>query len=276
MNARARPQAAPAGPAPTTAWADGENRPRRFDILGIPVLAATTAKAVSLIDGRFDGGARTGVAFLNAHGSNLAARDPAFAEALRAMLVLNDGVGVDIAARVLAGSRFPENLNGTDFVPAFLRGTRQAHRIFLLGGRPGVAERARDALAAANPRHAFVGVRHGYFAPSEADAVAAEIRASGATLLLVALGNPAQEVWIGRNLEATGARLAFGVGALFDFLAGEVSRAPAAIRRARLEWAWRLALEPKRLFRRYVLGNPLFLMRVARAKLFGRPGKRSV
>jgi exopolysaccharide biosynthesis WecB/TagA/CpsF family protein len=275
MNARARPQAAPPGPAPTAAWADGENRPRRFDILGITVLAATTAEATRLIDGTFDGGARTGVAFLNAHGSNLAARDPAFAEALRGMLILNDGVGVGIAARVLAGDRFPENLNGTDFVPAFLRQTRQVHRIFLLGGRPGVAERARDALAAANPRHVFVGARHGYFAPSEADAVAAEIRASRATLLLVALGNPAQEVWIGRNLEATGAGLAFGVGALFDFLAGEVSRAPVAIRRARLEWAWRLALEPNRLFRRYVLGNPLFLMRVARAKLLGRSGSSS-
>jgi exopolysaccharide biosynthesis WecB/TagA/CpsF family protein len=155
-----------------------------------------------------------------------------------------------------------------------LRETRQAHRIFLFGGRPGVAERARDVLAAASPRHQFVGVRHGYFAPSEADAVAAEIRAGAATLLLVALGNPAQEFWIARNLEATGARLAFGVGALFDFLAGEVSRAPAAIRKARLEWAWRLALEPKRLFRRYVLGNPLFLMRVARERLLGRAGKR--
>jgi len=95
------------------------------------------------------------------------------------------------------------------------------------------------------------------------------IRASGATLLLVALGNPAQELWIGRHLAATGVQVAFGVGALFDFLAGEVSRAPAFVRRTRLEWAWRLMLEPKRLFRRYVLGNPLFLMRVMRRRLLG-------
>jgi exopolysaccharide biosynthesis WecB/TagA/CpsF family protein len=68
---------------------------------------------------------------------------------------------------------------------------------------------------------------------------------------------------------ATGVGVAFGVGALFDFLAGKVSRAPALVRRVRLEWAWRLILEPKRLFRRYVLGNPLFLLRVVRKRLIG-------
>lgn len=240
-----------------------------LDILGIPVLAATTPEAVRLIDRRCAAGEPFGVAFLNAHGSNLAARDPRFAEALRGMLVLNDGVGVDIAARMLAGRGFPENLNGTDFLPAFLADTARQHRVFLLGGRPGVAERAAAAIAAGHPRHRVVGARHGYFDAAETQAVIEAIRASGATLLLVALGNPAQELWIGRHLAAAGVQVAFGVGALFDFLAGEVSRAPAFVRRTRLEWAWRLMLEPKRLFRRYVLGNPLFLMRVMRRRLLG-------
>lgn len=250
-------------------WPDEQSRPRHFDILGIPVLAATTAEAVKLIDNRRDGGARTAVAFLNAHGSNFAARDPAFAEALKGMLVLNDGIGVDVAARVLAGQRFPENLNGTDFIPAFLRQTRHTHRIFLLGGRPGVAERARKTLSAANPHHLFVGAQHGYFDESETAQIVEAIRASGATLLLVAFGNPRQELWIRDHLAQTGAGLAFGVGALFDFLAGEVSRAPAVMRRTGLEWTWRLMLEPKRLFRRYALGNPLFLLRVARTRVAG-------
>lgn len=261
--------AATAGGAREVARRGKLSQPPRLDILGIPVLAATTSEAVRVIDDRREAGASFGVAFLNAHASNLAAGQPAFAEALRDMLVLNDGTGVDVAARVLAGQRFPENLNGTDFVPAFLRETRDAHRVFLLGGRPGVAERARDVLAAANPRHQFVGAQHGYFDEVETSRIVEEIRGSGTTLLLVAMGNPHQELWIRAHLAGTGAAIAFGVGALFDFVAGQVVRAPTLMRRLGVEWVWRLMLEPKRLFRRYVLGNPLFLLRVARRRLTG-------
>jgi exopolysaccharide biosynthesis WecB/TagA/CpsF family protein len=80
------------------------------------------------------------------------------------------------------------------------------------------------------------------------------------------MGNPKQEFWIADRLSGRHGALAIGVGALFDFLAGEVKRAPEALRRLRLEWAWRLMLEPQRLFRRYVLGNPLFLLRVLAVK----------
>lgn len=255
--------------APGTGSVPEAYAPPYLDILGIPVLAATTLEAVRLIDRRCGADKPLGIAFLNAHGSNLAARDPGFTGVLRQMLVLNDGVGVDVAARILAGRGFPENLNGTDFLPAFLTGTAQEHRLFLLGGRPGVAERAAAVITEGHPRHRVIGTRDGYFDPSETEAVVEEIRASGATLLLVALGNPAQELWIARHLVATGVSVAFGVGALLDFLAGKVSRAPALVRRVRLEWAWRLILEPKRLFRRYVLGNPLFLLRVVRKRLIG-------
>jgi exopolysaccharide biosynthesis WecB/TagA/CpsF family protein len=85
-------------------------------------------------------------------------------------------------------------------------------------------------------------------------------------LLLVAFGNPRQEIWIAERITHEHAHLAIGVGALFDFLAGEVQRAPRWLRAARLEWAYRLMLEPARLWRRYVLGNPAFLLRVLRQK----------
>jgi len=126
-------------------------------------------------------------------------------------------------------------------------------------------EDAAAALAQALPQHEIVGARDGYFVATGSSEIAAHIKASGADLLLVAMGNPAQELWIDRNFEATGARLAIGVGALFDFLAARVPRAPKAVRNLRLEWAFRLALEPNRLWRRYLVGNPLFLARVARA-----------
>ena len=110
----------------------------------------------------------------------------------------------------------------------------------------------------------MVGVHHGYFADTMDTIIAAQIKQSGADLLLVAFGNPTQEIWISRNLPATGCRLAFAVGALFDFASEGVSRAPAWMQARGLEWLFRLMQEPGRLWRRYLVGNWIFLGRVAR------------
>lgn len=240
-----------------------------IDINDIDVADVTSREAIGIIDARVAENASLGVAFLNAHASNVAGRNADFASALKKMLVFNDGIGVDMAAVMLTGRRFADNLNGTDFIPAYLGTSVHRHRVFLLGGRPGVAERAQDRLKTFG-EHDFVGCRDGFFGPDEAEAVAATIRASGATMLLVALGNPIQEIWIARHLEATGVRVAFGIGALFDFMAGEVPRAPAFMRRHGLEWLFRLAIEPRRLFHRYIVGNPAFLLRTWRYKVSRR------
>lgn len=232
--------------------------------MGVPVLAAPGADVVAEIDARLAAGEQLKVTYLNAHASNLAASDKEFLALLQRFTVLNDGFGVDIAARLLNGVAFPENLNGTDFTLRLLRTTSRHFRIFLLGAKPGVAEDAASVIEALLPQHMVVGSRDGYFVAAGVDDVVKEIKASGADLLLVAMGNPAQEFWIDEHLEATGCRMAMAVGALFDFLAARVPRAPLAVRQMRMEWAFRLALEPGRLWRRYLIGNPLFLARVAR------------
>ena len=107
-----------------------------------------------------------------------------------------------------------------------------------------------------------MGCQNGYSRVGDTEKIVARIRASDADVVLVAMGNPLQEKWLADHLEATGCRLGFGVGALFDFLSGEAVRAPLWVRSARLEWFYRLIREPGRLWRRYVLGNPAFLMRV--------------
>jgi exopolysaccharide biosynthesis WecB/TagA/CpsF family protein len=246
----------------------------RWDILGVSVLAGRGDDVGRELDWRLATGERIRLSYLNAHASNVAGRDRDFLAALQAFTVLNDGVGIDIAARMLEGKSFPENLNGTDFTLRYLRTTSRHFRIFLLGAKPGVAEDAASVLEALLPQHIVAGTRDGYFVAAGADEVAAEIKASGADLLLVAMGNPAQEFWIDTHLEATGCRLAMAVGALFDFLAERVPRAPRAIRQMRLEWLFRLALEPRRLWRRYLVGNPLFLARVARELRRRRAGGR--
>jgi exopolysaccharide biosynthesis WecB/TagA/CpsF family protein len=240
--------------------------PSSLDILGVSVYALTAREAVAALDDWTEGN-RVKLAYLNAHGSNLAARDAAFRRALQDFIVLNDGIGVDLAAKWLHGRRFPENLNGTDFTVRYLQDTRKVWRVYLLGAKPGIAAAAAGKLSELAPRHAYVGARDGYFQSSESANVAKAISESGADLVLVALGNPGQELWIAEHLDATGSKLAVGVGALFDFLSGSVPRAPEWVRAMRAEWVYRLALEPRRLARRYLLGNPLFLARTLRRKL---------
>lgn len=204
------------------------------------------------------------VAYVNAHTLNLARRDPSYLELLRsAALVLNDGAGVALAAR-MRGARFPANLNGSDFNPRILElAARRAWPVYFLGARPGVAERAAARMRALIPDLRVAGTRDGYFERAHDDDVAAAVRASGAAVVMVAMGNPLQERWLADNLAATGARLGVGVGAFFDFAAGVVPRAPAWMNRLGIEWLFRLYQEPRRMWRRYLLGNAEFVARAA-------------
>jgi alpha-1,3-mannosyltransferase len=233
-------------------------------ILGVPVDVSTAAHAVERLDRRRAHAAPTSVFFANAHTLNQAATSTRTRAALKRSIVFNDGLGVDLASRLLFGRAFPENLNGTDFVPHYLMHSRHRHRVFLLGGRPGIAARAAERIAHLAPRHEIAGCHHGYFDPNEADALIDTIRRSHADLLLVAMGDPRQQLWLMEHLQETGCRLGIGVGALFDFMAGAVPRAPDWVRAARLEWLYRVSQEPGRLWRRYFVGMPIFLLRVTR------------
>ena len=244
--------------------------PPRRDIAGVPVAAVTRDEALALIDHAFDGGGHLHLAYCNANLVNIAAGDAGLRERLAGFLVLPDGIGVDIASRLLYGAPFPANLNGTDFTPAILANRERPLSVMLLGGRPGIAERAGARLAADHPQHRFAVLGHGYFEPSDEPALLSRLERERPDLLLVAFGNPRQEQWIADRIDARHCTVAAGIGALFDFLAGEVARAPESFRALRLEWVYRLWLEPRRLWRRYVVGNPAFLMRVLRQKLSRR------
>jgi alpha-1,3-mannosyltransferase len=235
---------------------------RRRRILDVSVTVSTRSEAVKELDRRFEQKKSTFIAFANANCLNIAYRDPRVRAALGEAVVLNDGIGIDLASKLLFGAQFPDNLNGTDFTPYYLQHSRHLLRIYLLGGKRGVVERAAKLITETCPWHEVVGYHEGYFPHSEDGLVASTIRVSRADVLLVAMGNPDQELWLRTNFDVTGCRLGFAVGALFDFIAGEVQRAPVWVRTARLEWVYRLAQEPERLWRRYVLGNPIFMLRI--------------
>lgn len=239
------------------------------DILGVHVASVTREEAVAHLLALIAARKFTRVGFLNAHNANVACADPEFRRVLQTFLVLADGVGVDVAAKLLYGKPFPENLNGTDFIPAFLSASPKRLTVGLLGAsRPNV-ERAASALRRLAPLHTVEVISHGFFEPSDESAILEAIRKLRPDVLLVAMGVPRQEFWIARNLEGQHCTLPIAVGALFDFLAGAVPRAPTAIRKLRLEWLFRLIVEPGRLWRRYIVGNPLFMVRVFRQKFLG-------
>jgi exopolysaccharide biosynthesis WecB/TagA/CpsF family protein len=245
--------------------------PARVDLFGLSVVNASRNAAIADI---LHSRQRLRVAFVNAHCINTMQRDPHYAAALvLADRVLPDGAGVGMAAR-MNGTPLADNLNGTDLVPALLRqAAPRGQSVFLFGGRPGVAEAAADRLSRAIPGLRIAGTRDGYGGARDTEDAIAAINASGADIVLVALGVPRQDIWLSQHAHRLTARVTFGVGALFDFLSGRVRRAPRIVRAARLEWAWRLAMEPRRMARRYLAGNAVFTAReaVRAAARRGRP-----
>lgn len=208
--------------------------------------AALTAELLEQIP------ARRSIALFFAN-SNLVMRCEAQREAMHdpRVILVNDGIGLSIAARLFNGSTFVENLNGTDFTPELFRRATSPLRVFLVGGKADVVAQAathvRDHLG-----QQVVGMVDGY-QDLHRPALIDEIRRADPDIVLVAMGNPLQEAWILAHRDSIGAGLFVGVGALFDFWAGNKPRAPAIVRRLRLEWAFRLMLEPRRLARRYTV-----------------------
>jgi len=218
----------------------------------------------SLLDALFE--RKGGRAFYaNAHTLVTAEDNPELKAALEKKdFLLADGSGVRWGSSVL-GTPIQHNLNGTDMVPALCKaGGPRRLSIYLLGANPGVAKEAATNLAASYPGLKIAGTRNGYFANDQIDEVLGEIREANPHLLLVAMGVPRQEIWIDRHADKLPGILCMGVGGLFDFLALRVPRAPALFRKTGFEWVWRLMMEPKRLWRRYVLGNAVFMGMVAR------------
>jgi N-acetylglucosaminyldiphosphoundecaprenol N-acetyl-beta-D-mannosaminyltransferase len=245
--------------------------PRAVRILDIEIDVVTLPEAVAMIAAAIDarrghGGPVFQVATVNPEFVMLARSDQDFRRILQSVsLRVPDGVGLNIAARILGLER-PGRVPGVELVDALsVSAARRGDSIFLLGGAPGVAEAAGARLVRDHPGLKIAGTHTG--PPDEsgdADSLAA-VRESGAGILLVAYGAPQQERWLARNLEPSGATAGIGVGGTFDYLGGRVRRAPAWMRRAGLEWLFRLLRQPWRARRQLAL--PRFILAVLRQRL---------
>ena len=237
--------------------------PDLITILGIPINNVTMTEAVKAIMDRLEGETCCQGCFVNADCANIAYRDETYKRVLqKAGLSLADGIGLKLAGKVLA-REIKQNVNGTDLFPLLceaLSGTGKG--LFLLGAKPEVPEKVRDWIKNEYPGVKFSGCRHGYFSPEEEPGVIDQIAESGADLLLVAFGSPRQDTWINDHAGETGVKVAIGVGGLFDFYSGKSARAPQWVREMGMEWLYRFIQEPGRLWKRYFVGNSVFLYRV--------------
>lgn len=213
--------------------------------------------------------------FVNAHCFNMAQRDSTYRNCLHdAELVLNDGIGMKVAAH-LSNISFKENMNGTDLIPKILKlSSELGIKVFLLGGKPGIVDKAKENLEKKIPGIQIAGTHHGYFSPSEEPEVIRQINASDAQVLVVGMGVPLQELWINKHQSSfPQMRITVAGGAIFDFEAQSVKRAPLWIQKSGLEWLFRLIQEPKRLYKRYINGGFEFAFRLF--QLMARPTQMS-
>lgn len=251
------------------------------ELFGLSLANASIDQAARHIVGRVTASAKITVNFVNAHCVNVQRQDSEYRDALkRSDLILPDGVGMEIAAK-LRGQVLGENLNGTDLFPSICREAQEdGVSLFFLGGQPGIAHAAADWAAVHYAELRIAGAESGFFDPSEEDALIERINRSRAGILLVGLGVPLQEKWIARNRHRLDVPVVMGVGGLFDYYSGRIPRAPRPVRAIKSEWVWRLAMEPRRMARRYLLGNAAFLLHAAsEARVFAAAnsfGKRAL
>jgi N-acetylglucosaminyldiphosphoundecaprenol N-acetyl-beta-D-mannosaminyltransferase len=205
------------------------------------------------------------VMYVNAHVVNQSHSTPGLRDALRrADLVYCDGYGVLLAARALHLA-VPHRMTGADWIWSLAALCEQAGQsVYLLGSEPPVAREAAARLAQWYPRLTIAGAHHGYFEVGSAhnERVIEDIVERSPDIVLVGMGTPKQELWVDRYADQLGGSVVWTVGALFDYVSGHVPRAPHWLADHGLEWIFRLAIEPQRMWRRYLIGNPAFLSRV--------------
>jgi N-acetylglucosaminyldiphosphoundecaprenol N-acetyl-beta-D-mannosaminyltransferase len=240
-------------------------------IWGLPLARLDREQTVDMVDCLIERRRPSFFITANLQYAMLSAQDPRLADVNRtAAFLVADGMPMVWYSRLLRRP-LPERVAGSDLIDLFAgRAAERGHRVFFLGGKPGVAEAAATTLGWRYPGLKVAGVE----APELESLCAREhqrlverIRNSRPDLLLVAFGQPKGELWLAENLQALGVPACVQVGASFDFVAGRVARAPEWMQRTGLEWLYRLAGDPKRLGPRYAK-NAWFLAKAVIGGLF--------
>ena len=245
-------------------------RPRAV-LFGVPVDALDMPATVDVVQAFLACGAPHQHVCLNAAKVVELDSDPALVRAVsQCDLISVDGQAVVWAARLL-GRPVPERVAGIDlFVELLGRAEADGTPVYLLGARAEVVRRLVAVVSDRWPGLVVAGARSGFWTPEQEPAVVADVAASGAKLLFVALPSPRKELFLEQHATALGVPFRMGVGGSFDVLAGVTRRAPMWAQRSGLEWAFRLLQEPRRMARRYLVGNASFVWLTLRQRRAAR------
>lgn len=235
---------------------------KKINFYGVGLNLIDTEEGLNLCRQYFKENNVNTIFFLNAHYYNLLCKEHKYKQALNdSNLLLNDGIGISLGLKI-KGIKEKENMNGTDFIPKVLElASHNRKKIFCLGAREEVIREVPKKLKKKYTNIDIAGVSNGYF--TEKDRIIEKINNSGAEILIVGMGAPLQELWVNENKNKfKNIKIIIAGGAIFDFISEKVTRAPKIMRKLRLEWLYRLYLEPRRLFSRYIIGNLLFFYNI--------------
>lgn len=250
----------------------GTDRPGAT-LQGIHVDAVDLAQLLERVRAFVDDPEPRTVAYVNVHVLNTAAEDAPLTEFLAGVdLCYADGKGVVLGAR-LTGQDLPERMTGADWIHDLADAcVTHGWKLGWVGGEDGVTAEAAEVMKAAHPGLDVVATHHGFFERTgpEHDALVDKLNAAAPDIILVGMGTPYQEHWVASARHRLHAPVVWCLGATADFISGRTSRGPAFLYNNQ-EWLARLFVEPRRLWRRYLIGNPRFLARMIRARGQARP-----
>lgn len=248
-----------------------ESKPLQIDIIGVSVNFLTISELHTHIQNCIKQNRKSLIAHVNVHCLNLTRTHKYLRYFLNnADLVFCDGAGIILGAHIL-GHRIPQRITYADWTWQLAEFAEpRDFTFFFLGAKPGIADKAAIKLKERHPNLRIIGTHHGYFDKTpgspENEVVIEQINAVKPNILIVGFGMPLQEKWLGENWDNIQANVALTGGAVFDYISDELRRGPKWMTDNGFEWLARLIIEPRRLWQRYLIGNPLFLYRILKQR----------
>lgn len=243
-----------------------ETAPKRYSFLNTYVNALSMKETVQYVEQIIEARVPTQHVVINASKINLMQEDKTLTRIINGCPLINaDGASIVWASKKM-GIPLTERVTGIDlFYRLVALSAAQHYRIYLFGARQEVVEKVRNVLMEKYPNLEIVGYRNGYFSEEDEPCIVQEIAQSRADIVFVAFSSPKKEYWINKYLDELSVPFVMGVGGTFDVVAGVTDRAPAWMQKTGLEWFYRFIQEPKRLWRRYIIGNIKFISLVYRS-----------
>jgi len=237
----------------------------RLNILGCPIDSLSFEETIAMIDDIIRHKVPRQHVVINVSKLLQARRDTCLAEIIASCYIINpDGMPIVWASKIL-GKPLKEKISGIDLMNVLIKhSAEKGYRIYFLGAKDEVVKKVVDVCGKQYPELQIAGYRNGYWEESEEKEIVAGIKVAVPDIIFVAISSPKKEIFLKRNLDDMQVPFVMGVGGSFDVLAGKTKRAPLWMQKSGLEWFYRLLQEPKRLWKRYLIGNSVFICLVVK------------